>query len=142
MNTVVDVNVLFALLIAGHPHHGVAWQWWLGCRDGTVALCWPARLGVLRLLTNSTAMHGHPVTPETALAAWESLTLDPRTFWLDPPETHEQFFRRFVTGRQSSPNLWTDAWLAALAASQSCRLTSFDAHFTLFQLTHFEHLRP
>ncbi len=142
MKALADVNVLFALLIAGHPHHGTAWRWWQECGDGTVALCWPTRLGVLRLLTNGTAMHGHPVAPETALVAWESLALDPRTFWLDPAATHERFFRKFVNGREPSPNLWNDAWLAALAASESCRLTSFDADFKSFELPKFEHLKP
>src|SRR5688500_10059301 len=106
MKTVADVNVLFPLLVAGHVHNAPAWQWWQQCVDHSVALCWPTRLGVLRLLTNAKAMAGSPVTPEAALAAWEALAGDPRCFWNDPMPAHEPFFQRYVTGRLPSPNLW------------------------------------
>lgn len=142
MKAVADVNVLFALLVAGHPHHTVAWRWWQGCADNSVALCWPTRLGVLRLLTNTKAMGGHPVVPEAALAAWEALAIDPRTFWSDPVSAHESIFRGYVSGRHPSPNLWNDAWLAAHAESLGFRLSSFDSDFRSFGLTDFEHLKP
>jgi predicted nucleic acid-binding protein len=86
-------------------------------------------------------MQGRPVTPESALAAWESLALDPRTCWLDPTGEHERYFRRFVAGRKPSPNFWNDAWLAALATAAGCRLTSFDADFKAYGLADFEQLK-
>ena len=142
MKTLADVNVLFATVVAGHLHHTVAWQWWERCADHSVALCWPTRLAVLRLLSNPKAMDNRAVSPGAALAAWDSLALDPRTFWCDPTSGHEAIFRRYVAGRQASPNLWTDAWLAAHAESQGLRLTSFDAGFRAFGLADFEHLKP
>lgn len=142
MKSVVDVNVLFALLVGGHPHHGAAWKWWQQQVDGHVGLCWLTRMAVLRLLTNSKAMGGQPTTPEEALVAWDALAADPRCLWLEADAAHEPFLRQFVTGRQSSPNLWSDAWLAALAASNGLRLTSFDADFRSFHLANFEHLKP
>lgn len=141
MKTVADVNVLFAILVAGHLHHDDAWKWWQQRHDQSVALCWPTRLGVLRLLTNGKAMGGNPVSPETALAAWQSLSADPRCIWMEPQDSHEVFFRRYVTDRQPSPNLWNDAWLGALAESQGHALSSFDADFRSFKLSHFEHLK-
>ena len=67
---------------------------------------------------------------------------DPRTFWIpDQGRAQELSFRRFVDGRESSPNLWTDAWLAALAESADIGLTSFDSGFRAFGLKHFEHLK-
>ena len=142
MKIAADVNVLFAILVAGHAHHRAAWRWWQRCGDGTVALCRPVRLGVLRLLTNSRAMGGHPVTPDAALVAWDALAMDPRTFWSDPVAGHEPFFRSYVTGRQPTPNLWADAWLAAHAESQGFGLASFDAGFRSFGMTDFEPLKP
>lgn len=142
MKTVADVNVLFATLLAAHPHHPVAWQWWERADDHSIALCWPTRMAVLRLLSNPKAMGGRAVSPEAALAAWDALALDPRTFWCDPTVGHEPMFRRYVAGRQPSPNLWTDAWLAAYAESQGFRFTSFDADFRAFGLSYFEHLQP
>ncbi len=140
MKTLADVNVLFSLLIAGHPHHNAAWQWWQRQPDGYVGLCWLTRLAILRLLTNAKAMGDQPVSSEEALATWDMLAADPRCQWLEANATHEAFFRRFTVGRQASQNLWSDAWLAALASSQDRQVTSFDADFRTFQLSQFEHL--
>lgn len=141
MKTVADVNVLFAITVEAHVHHEAAWTWWEGQGDGDVGLCWQTRLAVLRLLTNRKAMNEHPVSPEEALDAWDELAADPRTFWLDDTApSHEKWFRQFITGRIPSPNLWADAWLAALAASEGFNLTSFDSDFRSFGLSDFEHL--
>lgn len=141
MRTVADVNVLFAILVEAHVHHPTAWSWWERQLDDAVVLCWPTRLGVLRLLTNPKAMAGHPISPASALSAWDVLARDPRTRWSDPVPDHESHFQHFVEGRLPSPNLWTDAWLAAHAKSQNYRLSSFDVDFRSFALSDFEHLR-
>ncbi len=142
MKTVGDVNVLFALLVSGHVHHVRAWQWWQALPDDSLAVCWLTRLGVLRLLTNSKAMNNQSLSNVDALNAWNIFALDPRTFESEPEASHESLFRHFVIGRQPSPNLWSDAWLAAHAESHGWRMTSFDADFRSFALTDFEHLRP
>lgn len=142
MKTVGDVNVIFALLLSTHVHHAAAWTWWQPLPDDSLALCWLTRLGVMRLLTNSKAMNGSPLSNQEALNAWDVFAQDPRTFWSEPGASHELYFRNFATRRQRSPNLWSDAWLAALAESQGWRLTSFDADFCSFSLTDFEHLAP
>jgi toxin-antitoxin system PIN domain toxin len=142
MKTVADVNVLFATVVEGHAHHSTAWRWWEQAADHFIALCWPTRMAVLRLLTNPKAMNGRAVVPGTALAAWDALAIDPRTFWSDPVPGLDAYFRHYVAGRQPSPNLWADAWLASHAESLGFRLTSFDADFRAFGLSHFEHLLP
>jgi uncharacterized protein len=142
MTTVADVNVLFAMLVADHALHPAAWNWWRHQADGSVGLCLLTRMGTLRLLTNSVAMGGHPVSPARALAAWDSLAADPRCVWIEPASGLDACVRDLVKHRQTSPNLWTDAWLAALAVSHGYRLTSFDNGFRTFRLTNFEHLKP
>lgn len=141
MRTVADVNVLFSLLVAGHPYHAECWSWWERQGERAVVLCWPARMGVLRLLTNARAMGGTPVTPEQALSAWDQLSDDPRTVWAEPTEGLDRLLRRFVAGRAPIPNLWSDAWLAAHAESLGCGLTSLDAGFRSFGLKQFHWLR-
>ncbi len=142
MKTVADVNVLFALLVQSHTHHGCAWNWWSSCPMDTLALCQLTRMGILRLLTNSKAMNGQPLSTLDALAVWDALMADPRCFWTESNSAHEAIFRRYVTGRVPSPNLWSDAWLAAHAESHAWRLTSFDSDFRSFGLTDFELLKP
>jgi toxin-antitoxin system PIN domain toxin len=142
MTSLADVNVVFAILVENHAHHATAWRWWQKREEKTVALSLPVRLGTLRLLTNKTAMEESPVSPNEALNAWETFEGDPRTIWLpEPKETHEVHFRRFVKERPSSPNLWTDAWLAALAEAAAIGLTSFDSGFRSFGMRDFELLK-
>jgi toxin-antitoxin system PIN domain toxin len=141
MKSLVDVNVVFALLVQNHAHHAAAWHWWESREDETVVLTLPVRLGILRLLTNKSAMEGSPVSPEEALAAWDLFAADPRSIWLSEPPAHDLYFRRNVIGRKPSPNLWTDAWLAAQAEASAIALTSFDADFLSFGLSSFELLK-
>jgi toxin-antitoxin system PIN domain toxin len=141
MRWLADVNVVFPLLVEAHAHHSAAWAWWEEATDGSVVWCLPVRLGVLRLLTNAAAMAGEPVLPEAALAAWDQFAGDGRVD--EAMVTGSQvdlFFRENVRGRKSSPNLWTDAWLAACAQSHNMGLVSFDRDFHAFDLADFLHL--
>ena len=142
MKTLVDVNVVFAILVENHAHHSVAWRWWENRGEESVGLTLPVRLGILRLLTSKVAMEGSPASTDEALAAWDAFEGDSRTTWLpDSGRVQELYFRRIVAGRTSSPNLWTDAWLAATAESSAIFLTSFDAGFRSLGIKDFELLK-
>lgn len=134
MTCIADANVLFPLLVRGHVAHDVARQWWEGQADGTVGWCLLTRMAVLRLLTNRVAMNGAAITPEAALKAWHQLANDPRSVHIiEEPAAHESAFVALVSGREPTPNLWTDAWLAALAQSLDYELTTFDRGFRAFK---------
>jgi predicted nucleic acid-binding protein len=99
------------------------------CRD-----CLLTRLAVLRLLTNKIAMNGMPVTPDEAVRAWRQLQSDPRSLQIEAePIDHETRFVALISGREPTPNLWTDAWLAALALSLDYEMTTFDRGFKSFR---------
>lgn len=134
MMCIADANVLFPLLVQGHAAHEVAKAWWNEQPDATVGTCLLTRLAVLRLLTNRVAMNGAPVSPEDALKAWRKLSDDPRSFHIDAePADHESRFISLVSARKPTPNLWTDAWLAALAISLDYEVTTFDRGFKSFR---------
>jgi toxin-antitoxin system PIN domain toxin len=134
MTCIVDANVLFPLLVQGHAAHQVAQRWWDEQSDGTVGTCLLTRLAVLRLLTNRVAMNGMPVTPDQALRAWRQLCDDPRSLQIEPePVAHETRFVALVSGREPTPSLWTDAWLAALALSLDYEIATFDRGFKSFR---------
>ena len=134
MTCIADANVLFPLLVQGHAAYEVARGWWDEQPDGTVGTCLLTRLAVLRLLTNRVAMNGTPVSHDEALKAWGRLSNDPRSFHVDgEPAEHESRFVSLVSSRQATPNLWTDAWLAALAMSLDYEMTTFDRGFKSFR---------
>lgn len=108
--------------------------WWQEQSDGSVGTCLLTRLAVLRLLSNRIAMNGEPVKPKEALAAWQQLANDPRAIHVDSESaTHEHRFTSLVTGREPTPNLWTDACLATLAISLDYAVTTFDRGFRSFR---------
>ncbi|HEX9743663.1 MAG TPA: PIN domain-containing protein, partial [Nitrospiraceae bacterium] len=75
-----------------------------------------------------------PIAPAAALKAWKQLADDPRCFSVDAePVSHEARFVQLVSGREATPNLWTDAWLAALAQSLDYELATFDRGFRSFK---------
>jgi len=134
MKCIADANVLFPLLVSGHEAHEVARDWWEQQPDGSVGHCLLTRLAVLRLLSNRTAMNGMPVTPREAIDAWQQLVDDPRCFRIDAePATHESRFVALVRERQATPNLWTDAWLAALSLALDHEMITFDRGFRSFK---------
>jgi len=134
MTCIADANVLFPLLVDRHVAHEAAQRWWEKRSDDSVGLCLLTRMGVLRLLTNRVAMNGAPTTPEVALNAWQVLAADPRSVLVDDaPSSREKFFASLVAGRQPTPNLWTNAWLAALARSLDHDLVTFDRGFKSFE---------
>lgn len=134
MTCIADANVIFPLLVQGHVAHEAAKRWWDEQPDGTVGTCLLTRLAVLRLLTNRVAMNGVPVGPDEALDAWRRFCNDPRSFHIDAaPAEHESRFVSLVSSREPTPNLWTDAWLAALAMTLDYEVTTFDRGFRSFR---------
>lgn len=133
MACVADVNVLLPLLTEGHRHHAPADAWWQRREDEEVGLSLPVRMGLLRLLTNSRVMGSGTLRPSQAWDAVQCLIDDPRVVIMDAvPAEHAKFWHDNVARRQPTPNLWTDAWLAALAQSNDCELVTFDRGFRSF----------
>jgi toxin-antitoxin system PIN domain toxin len=140
---VADANVLLPVLAEGHAHRGPAVKWWDSCADGDVCLCLPVRMALLRLLTNVRVMGSGTLRPEQAWDAVEQLINDPRTVLIEhTPRTHAKHWRANVARRESSPNLWTDAWLAALAQAIDCEMTTFDRSFRSFAKLKLRLLSP
>jgi uncharacterized protein len=134
----VDVNVLVPVLLPQHPAYGAAHAWLMG-RPAEAPACWavPTQLGVLRLLSQPRVMGDAALTPERALQTWDNLV---RAAGLQAitstPPAHTQHLRKLVAGRAISANLWTDAWLAAMALSLDSEMVSFDRGFRSFEGLH------
>ena len=143
MRTIADANVLLPLLTEGHAHRGPAAVWWEDRGDSDVGLCLPVRMALLRLLTNRRVMGSSVLRPEEAWDVLGQLIADPRIVVVDhAPESHSKHWRSNVEGREASPNLWTDAWLAALAQATDCEMATFDRGFRSFANLELHLLSP
>jgi hypothetical protein len=132
-----DVNVLFPLLVSRHAHRTAALAWFDRADIAEVALCRLTRLGVLRLLCTGAVMGPDILRPETALDAMEILEHDERIVTATEPPDLDRALRNCVMGRTSTPNLWSDAYLAAFALAAGMELVSFDRGFGNFPKVRF-----
>jgi uncharacterized protein len=132
-----DSNVWVALALSAHVHHGVA-RAWLDTVDeqGSVLFCRQTQQTFLRLLTNEAVLapYGNPPLTNTAASrAFEALVADDRIMLrADEPPGLEASWKGFAARDTASPKLWMDAYLAAFAVSDGCRLVTTDAAFRQF----------
>jgi len=87
-------------------------------------------------------MHGAPFTPVEAWDAYHALAALPEVGFIEDSLAAEQRFERWSCRPDFPAHGWTDAWIAALAASAGARVVSFDADFAAFSNLDFLHLRP
>lgn len=137
-----DLNVWLALIDPDHEHHVRARRYWEDEAPGDTAFCRVTMLGLLRLLTNSRVMRGAPFTPVEAWSAYHAFTALPEVCFLEDSLAAERQFELWSRRPDFPSHGWTDAWIAALAASSGARVVSFDSDFTAFPDLHFLHLRP
>ena len=143
MLCIADANVLLPLLTEGHAHSGPANDWWDVCDDDEVGLSLPVRMALLRLLTNTRVMGSSTLRPSQAWNTVQSLIDDPRMVVVDQtPTVHAKLWYDNVARREPTPDLWTDAWLAALAQAHECEMVTFDRGFRSFSKLKLRLLEP
>lgn len=137
MNAVIDVNVALPLILEQHSQRAVASAWWAKQPDQSVVFTIPVRMAVLRLLTNRALMGGGVLKPEQAWSVMTALLADARSVVRnDAPAGLDLYWISMVRGRDPSPNLWIDAWLAAFAEAEGMQMVTFDRDFRKFSLSH------
>ncbi len=132
MRFLPDVNVLFPLLVSRHAHRSAALEWFDGVDVAQVAVCRLTKLGVLRLLCTPQIMGADVLTPRAAIEAFGVLEDDERIVFAAEPEGVDGVLKRLVARCATTPNLWSDAYLAAFAKQAGLRLVSFDRGFAKF----------
>jgi uncharacterized protein len=127
-----DINVWLAFSVADHAHHQRARSYWYEESADRLAFCRVTALGLLRLLTNGTAMGGQPLTVPQAWQAYRAFHDLPEVMLAAEPEGCEDWLERWALGQRATARQWTDAYLAAFAKAGGLRLVSFDGDFTHF----------
>jgi len=122
-----DVNVWFALTHSIHPQHSIARAWADGLDEDTVVyICRFTQLGLLRLLTNQSAMGSDLLTQSQAWTAFDEILDHPGNRMIEEPKGIDPLFRRLTDRKESSTKQWADGYLAAFAAAAAIQLVTFD----------------
>lgn len=123
MRSLLDVNVLIALLQPDHAHHAAAQQWWTENRQEGWATCPLTQNGFLRIV--SQPKYPRPITVAEALELLAEDVADTNhQFWPDDISLLDTvLFRR---DRMLGPKQLTDIYLLALAVKHGGRLATFD----------------
>jgi uncharacterized protein len=125
MTYLPDVNVWIALYSPAHVHHVAALQWFDSTEERLV-FCRVTQMGFLRLVTNRHVMHNNALTPAAAWGAYDDLLSIGYVAFVNEPPDLEASWRSGVTAERGG-SAWTDAYLAAFAASGDLTLVTFDA---------------
>lgn len=122
-----DVNVWVALAHEIHPHHksAQAWSNSLTSKD-VVYFCRFTQLGLLRLLTNESAMGNEVLNQLQAWKAFDSLVANPSNRMMDEPAGLDPVFRQRTSSRLAATKQWADGYLGAFAETARLTLVTFD----------------
>jgi len=127
-----DINVWLAFAVADHAHHQRARRYWYDEAGDRLAFCRVTALGLLRLLTNTTAMAGQPLTVPQAWQAYGAFRRLPEVMLAPEPDGCETWLEHWAMGSAPTARQWTDAYLASFARAGELRLVSFDGDFRFF----------
>lgn len=123
MAALLDVNVLIALLDAGHVHHAIATQWLSEHLDDGWASCPLTQNGCIRILSQ-TSYPNHAPAPDVAARLAEAAQHPAHQFWPDAVSLLSpglMAWSRLLTGRHI-----TDAYLLALAVQNRGTFVTLD----------------
>ncbi len=123
LRALLDVNVLVALLDAGHLHHASATAWMADNARSGWASCPITQNGCLRILSLASYPNAQP-TAQVAQRLALAMANGRHAFWPDSVSLLDAGVLRWdrvLTSRQV-----TDAYLLALAVAQGGRLVTFD----------------
>lgn len=128
MRGLLDVNVLIALLDAGHIHHGLASRWLVDQIDSGWASCPLTQLGCIRVMSQPAYPNVQPAA-QVADRLRGAAASGHHAFWSADADALGRETVRWLdllTSRHA-----TDAYLLALAVAHDGRFVTFDQHVPL-----------
>ena len=122
-----DVNVWLALAHEIHPHHATASRWEQALSgDAILCFCRFTQLGLLRLLTNASAMRDDVLTQAQAWGVFDAFTQVSAARLIEEPHGIDPLFRQLTDRDETSTKQWADAYLAAFAEAANVTMVTFD----------------
>ena len=124
MRSLLDVNVLIALLDADHTSHRTATHWFAAHANAGWSSCPITQNGCVRIMSHPSYPNGHPVAQVVERLTSATSTTS-HQFWPDDVSLLDKTV--IDTTRVHGPRQLTDAYLLALAVQHGGRLVTFDA---------------
>jgi len=138
----LDANVWLALAAEAHVHHRRAKTYWEAEAAPVSAFCRVTQLAFLRHLTNKAIMGDQRLSPAAAWKKLQEFLALPEARCLAEPAGLDERLGDFCNLGRTSPNLWTDAYLAAFARCAGLRLVTFHQGFSRFKGLELLILKP
>jgi toxin-antitoxin system PIN domain toxin len=121
------VNVWLALAHEIHPQHPTVMSWGESLdSDAVVYFCRLTQLGLLRLLTNQSAMGRDVLTQSQAWEAFDAFLANEGNRVMEEPSGIDPLFRQYTGRDEASTKQWADGYLAAFARAAGIQLVTFD----------------
>ncbi len=128
MRSLLDVNVLIALLDEDHISHAAATAWFSKQASAGWASCPITQNGCLRIMSHAGYPNTQPVQ-QIALRLRAATSERIHTFW---PDNQSLLDDTLIDSSQiHGPRQLTDVYLLALAVTSKGRLVTFDASIAL-----------
>jgi len=130
MRSLLDINVLIALLDANHAFHQRSHQWWGANIKSGWASCPLTENGVVRVMSNLGYSQTLRLTPSDLINRLKLFAdQTDHEFWADDVSLRDGAV--FVAERMHSSRQLTDIYLLALAMAHGGRLATFDQNIPL-----------
>jgi uncharacterized protein len=128
---IVDANILLYAYDLNSPYHARASEWLDGAMDRREELgfAWVTLMAFLRI---GTSRFFTEISMTSACEVIERLTWESNVEIVAPTAKHWPIFKDLLLHSQLSPNMVTDAHLAALAIEHNAVLCTNDRDFTRF----------
>jgi toxin-antitoxin system PIN domain toxin len=127
-----DINVWLALAFDFHSRHPAAKTWYDGSSE-PCSFCRWTQQGFLRLATNPAVFKENAVSLKQAWRMYDTILSDPRIAFADEPVGVEAQWRAYTQRHSFSPQIWSDAYLAAFAKVASFGLVTFNRGFAQYK---------
>jgi uncharacterized protein len=121
-----DVNVWLALASRRHIHAERCGDWLNSLESPEIVFCRVTQMGLLRLLTKEAVMGTDVLSSRDAWRTYQTILSDSRISFAAEPFDLEQEWQRLTLQRRPTPNVWTDAYLAAFARAAGLQLVTLD----------------
>ncbi len=137
----IDANLLLYAYNAYSPAYAEAREWFQKTLNGTepARASWITILAFCRISTNA-RIFDQPYTAAEAMHVVDEWLAQPKFGVLQPGARFHGIFRQLTTEGQCKGDLFSDAYLAALAIEHGCTLHTTDRDFTRFP--GLKHINP